>query len=301
MQIAIFDLGTNSIRFDVYKTPLSANAKASVSKRAMVKLGDKLYPSLLLNEEAEERTIQAIKEYVEEAQSLQIQIIKAVATSAVREAKNGAAFIEKVKKETGLSLRILSGAEEAKLIAKGILSFERHLPKQCLLVDIGGGSTELSLIENDEIVASESFSIGAQRALQEFLISSPPKEESIEKLEKHIKETLKSSPHFAHTKTLTIVGSSGTARTLGKILNVDKREHEIFSKAEISKFLEQTKRLSLDELKKIQGLEEGRAPLIYGGACILYQIILHAEVENVIVSHFSLRHGLLAEALLEMQ
>ena len=149
MRLAIIDLGTNSVRFDVHE--LTAERKTTLLHREklMIRLGEGVFSTRKLNPRASKRALQAFMRFKSLASALRVQKVIAFATSALREAQDAEKLIHQIRNRTGIDIRIISADEEAKLIATGILANE-PLPKGIFaLVDIGGGSTEISVLDGD--------------------------------------------------------------------------------------------------------------------------------------------------------
>jgi exopolyphosphatase/guanosine-5'-triphosphate,3'-diphosphate pyrophosphatase len=172
MRFAVIDLGTNSVRFDVHQ--LGKKAKLLHREKLMIRLGQEVFLKGKLNKDAIDRASQAFIHFAKVARKLQTDRMIAFGTSALRESKNGAAFVEHIRNVSGIELRVISGQEEARFIAAGILRNEKKLPPRFALIDIGGGSTEVSICKKNKAAASHSFPLGTARMQQVFLKKNPP-------------------------------------------------------------------------------------------------------------------------------
>jgi len=160
MRLAVIDLGTNSIRFDVHE--ISSNRKGLVQHRrlyrekTMVRLGQDLFLAGKFSTEGKRRTLEAVKSFKETMNALHVDKIVAFGTAAVRDASDGEAFLAEMESKSGIHFRAITGAEEAALIAKGILYFDKTPNETYALIDIGGGSTEVSICKKKSFKAKRN-------------------------------------------------------------------------------------------------------------------------------------------------
>ena len=275
----------------------------------MVRLGQGVFSSGKLNRDAIRRTLVAFQSFQKTATELRSDRIVAFGTAALREASDGIQFLEEIKAKSGIEINVISGAEEARLIALGILKNEKQLPKGRFgLIDIGGGSTEVSLCKGGEILHAESFSLGTAKLQQVFLKTIPPRsnlssnrdkqdgEDPIEGLRRYIRTTL-------YTKTLSerwpkvdrMYGSSGTIRSIARILNKKKKDNGKILRPELTRLVAAMSRMSTTELLELPGMEAKRVDMILSGAILLEECMDVFGVKETIPTEFSLRDGILQE------
>src|SRR3954469_10895994 len=192
MRLGVIDLGTNSVRFDVHQIGADGELQRLHRKKLMVRLGQGAFVSRKLDREAVGRTLDAFARFKRVATHLKTEKIIAFGTAALREVSDREQLIELIKRSTGIHLRVITGAEEAQLIALGILSNEKLTPSRVALVDIGGGSTEISICRGRKGLHSHSFPLGAARLQQLYLKRSPPNASSVVEMREHIRATLQS-------------------------------------------------------------------------------------------------------------
>ncbi len=294
MRIGIVDLGTLSLRFDVYELP----GQALIHKhRSMPRLGDMLFATGRIDPEAGARVVSELKLVAQQAAELIVDKLVCVGTSALRDAANGAELLDAVKKASGIEITILSGGDEARLTALGIFANEPSLGGKSALVDIGGGSTEISFVDARKVTESISIDLGALRLQKLFLADRDaasgryfPKQ--IEQTRDAIRRALVSLPK---TTVEQVVGSSGTIRTLERLGVTGARDSSIIPRAAIDKFAERLIGLTREECLAIPKMEENRVDVILPGVLILAEILAALNAESVFVTHYSLRHGLLEE------
>lgn len=295
MRTAIIDLGTNSVRFDVYQFNPTGKIDRLHREKIMVRLGEGLFLKGKLSQEATQRTLHTLLKFKEVAQKLHVHRILAFGTSALRDAKDSDSFLKLVFQKCSIQLRIISGIEEAKLIALGILSNEPLKLKRFALVDIGGGSTEISLCQSKKIAYSSSFQLGTARLQQVFLKQSPPSAEKLLQLREFIRNTLILKMEEEHwPKVDLIVGSSGTVRALSKIFK--KIYHTpLIERGRLHKLNEKMQTLTPDELLLIPGMEPKRTDMIIAGSILLEESMHALGAKQVRATEYSLRDGILEE------
>jgi exopolyphosphatase/guanosine-5'-triphosphate,3'-diphosphate pyrophosphatase len=217
VRVCVIDLGTNS--FHAVIVDVFANGSYQVVDRMkeMVRLGQSGLQAQALPEDAMERGMRALRRIELLARGWDTREFLAFATSAIREARNGGAFIERVREELGLRIRPISGEQEARLIYRGVQRGV-DLSGKTLLVDIGGGSVECIVVAGGEVVRASSHKIGAARMTERFVHTDPMAEEEQAALRDHYAEALE--PVFEACRTHdvdTLVGSSGTMKSIARV------------------------------------------------------------------------------------
>jgi len=193
MRVAIIDLGTNSVRFDIHQIGPGGELKSLHREKLQIRLGQGVFLTGRLDHGAIRRALHAFESFQTTARALRVEKIVAFGTSALREASDSDQFLKRIKTRTKINVRIISGEEEARYIAEGILANERDLKGNFALVDIGGGSTEVSVCKGKKILRATSFALGTARLQQVFLKTIPPQaprkgeRSSVDALRSHIK------------------------------------------------------------------------------------------------------------------
>jgi exopolyphosphatase / guanosine-5'-triphosphate,3'-diphosphate pyrophosphatase len=297
MRIAIIDLGTNAIRFDIHQIGRS-RIKRLHRERLTIRLGKGVFITGKLDPETRDRALQALKAFKRIIQKLQVDRTLAFATCALRETDDREDFVKKAKQQAGIRIHVISGAEEARLIALGILSNE-DLPRGAFaLVDVGGGSTEVSLCTKKKLLHSFSLPLGAVRLQQIFLKQSPPSRSSIAALRTYIQNQLSKNtpPGISNAKFPMIIGSSGTTQALARLFT-QKRNRKKFKLKDLRRFIANIALLTHAELLKMPGMEIKRADVILAGAILLEEIMLSLFAKEVVTTDYALRDGMIAEEL----
>lgn len=307
MRVAIIDLGTNSVRFDIHQIGPKNQVRLLHREKLMVRLGQGVFTEGRLNPEAIRRTLQAFTSFKSTAEELRASRIVAFGTAALREASDGLKLLNTIRAKTGIELRIISGAEEAKFISLGILENEK-LPKGRFgLIDIGGGSTEISVCRGKKQLRGHSFPLGTARLQQVFLRSSPPKpafgsnENPVEHLRKYVRSTLLTKMLAdSWPKMNPLVGSSGTVRAIARIVNKNgkkKNGAKSIERGALKKLVKEMSTMTTTELLGLPGMEAKRVDMILAGAILLEECMNVTGAKKTIATDFSLRDGILEEQI----
>ncbi|MCB0324186.1 MAG: hypothetical protein KDD69_11465 [Bdellovibrionales bacterium] len=306
-RIALLDLGTNSLRVEIVE-PLpgispSGRFKTLHHERHMPRLGEELYRLGALREEAKRRTCRLFEDLAQTFSTWEVDHILAASTAAMRDAPDGAELLETLSNILGVSIRVLSGDDEARLTALGILANEPNLPDEVALVDVGGGSTELSRATAGRIIASVSLPLGALRLNEQYLGLSEatnllPDSTAIEALQAHVDGVLKQNAGALQgTPVACLIGSSGTVRTLCRMSFGEKEADGELSAAALATLVSLLSQSNFEETAQIRGMERNRADIILAGSIITQQTLRFFDAPLLRASQYSLRHGLLEEFL----
>lgn len=298
--MAAIDIGTNTILLLVSEFD-GKELKPLLEKEAIVRLGEGVHQRGVLSREAMERGAQILEQYLRDCKNLMTEEIFAVGTNALREARNAHEFIKKIRENLNLSIEVISGEEEAYLSYLAVSKDLDEKAKRILVVDVGGGSTELILGAGEEIINWVSLPIGSVRLTEQFLRTDPVRPEEWKEMEKKIDQSLKGASTFQTPEIVVAVG--GTATTLVQVemglseFNPQKIHHFKLTKEAIRRQILLYQSKTQDERKTIQGLHPLRADVIPAGASILYQIMKKMNCNEVMVSCHGIRYGLLYKKL----
>jgi exopolyphosphatase / guanosine-5'-triphosphate,3'-diphosphate pyrophosphatase len=294
--VAIIDIGSNSARIVVYEPEASGHLRLRASTRAALRLVRDVDALHRLSEESMARAMEALRDFRAIALGAGAARIVAVATAAMRDAENGALFLERVHRELGIEVELIDGDREARY---GFVGAVRGLPVESGLVfDMGGGSMQVSRFRKRVLEKDWSLPLGSLRLSQSFFANDPPKPGEIRKLKAHVRDLL----HDAHVPILkageTLVGTGGTVRNLAKI---DRRTrgypitrlhgYEITRR----RLHEAVARVATTPQRKrdsIPGLSDERADSIVGGALGIETLLEAVEAESVLVSGQGVREGI---------
>jgi exopolyphosphatase/guanosine-5'-triphosphate,3'-diphosphate pyrophosphatase len=297
VRIAVIDLGTNSVRFDVHDLRPTGQVRTLHREKLMIRLGQGVFVTGKLDPDAFRRATHCLERFHRFSEELHVSRVIALGTSALREARDAERFVSHIRAETGIELHIIPGSEEARLIALGILKNERPKRGVCGLIDIGGGSTEITVCRGQKIISSESFPLGTARLQQVFLKACPPPKPEIKRLRRYIRETLDSRMRdFRWPKMKEMTGSSGTIRTLVKVLKKRTGRDAVMLR-DLSKLIDEMVTMTPTKLLELPGMEARRVDMIVGGAILLEECMRAFKVKKLSASEYSLRDGVVQEQI----
>ena len=304
MRLAAIDIGTNSIRCIIVATDDRGGFRVLDDEKAAVRLGEGLTQSGNISAAAWERARQALVRMRHIADGLGVESIVAVATSAVRKAANGAAFVAAMENEAGFPLRVISGEEEAEL---ALLSASRHFDLGAAphaLVDIGGGSIEIVLTAGALVEAMWSLELGAVFLSERFLTSDPVSRFELATLRHHIRHSLRQVlPRAAHSHLNCLIGSGGTITTIGAMLMARRGErydslsgYEII-RSDIVHLLAMLQRTTCRERRNLPGLNPERADIIVAGVTLVDELMDVLDLNMLRINEGGIREGLIVQSL----
>jgi len=301
-RLAAIDVGTNSFHLIAVEFDRRGRKfKILDREKEMVRLGDGGMKRLTSG--AMRRGVKTLKKFKSIADSFDAPV-RAIATSAVREANNGKRFIERVKKETGIKIETVSGKKEARLIYNGVLSALPLRDKKILLVDIGGGSTEFLIGHKGKALYSASLKLGAVRLTRMFFPKGRADFEAIEKCKAHIARLLRPvCARVRKEKIACVVGTSGTIFNMARMIRLRREGDKRFKNGKLvfsyDGLFEMTGEIlaakDVDQRAEIYGLDAGRVDIITAGALILREIFKMFEIKDMTVSRGALREGIVVD------
>jgi exopolyphosphatase/guanosine-5'-triphosphate,3'-diphosphate pyrophosphatase len=268
----------------------------------ITRLGEGVDRAGILSENAQRRTLAAIKDYAARCQELAVDEVVVVATSALRDAANRAEFTKRLEQQSGLQLRILSGEEEARYSFEAVCGGLDLQGKKVLAVDVGGGSTELIWGRDGKVDYWTSLQLGSVRLTERYLVSDPTTEQECIQVRLCIDQELgQRRDAFPFTKPQVTVGIAGTFTTLAAITRglTTYSHSEVhgsrLARAEVKRQIGLFKEKTISERKQITGLDPGRADVILAGALLIDRVMAFFEIKEVWVSDQGVRYGVLYE------
>jgi len=217
--IAILDLGTNT--FQLLIANIIDNKPVLLFEESIaVKLAEGGIEKGYISEAAFDRGLAAVKQFKKSTDQYQVKLVRAAATSALRSASNGAEFLEKIRSETGIVPEIISGEREAELIYQGVRAAINIGDEKCLIIDIGGGSVEFIICDQEEVFWKRSYDIGAARLMEQFHHSDPISKPDINKLNLYLESTLSELKNQVEIyKPELLIGSAGAFETFATLID----------------------------------------------------------------------------------
>ena len=301
-RIGIIDIGSNSFRLVLYEVLEKGNFKILDILKESVRLGADLQEGVNLNEERMNRAITTLKSFKNLCDAIGVHKIIAVATEAVRKAQNKGTFLENIKNETGIEVRVLTGEEEVFYDFIGVVNSLKI--ENSLMIDLGGSSTEIAWISGRELKEWAIIPFGAVNLTQRFETEdfiSPLSEES---LRLFLEEEIKKIPWLLNVNFNNIIGIGGTIRNIGKIDRISKRyaldlhhNYEL-SRLDVHNIYNIVKSKSLKQRLKVEGLSKERADIFVAPVCLVDTIMRILKIENLTVSGKGLREGLMYDYII---
>jgi exopolyphosphatase/guanosine-5'-triphosphate,3'-diphosphate pyrophosphatase len=322
---AAIDIGSNSCRLAI-ATVQQHRLKTLVEDREVTRLGESVFETGVISPEAMASTIKALKRFHKTVQAHVVDKVRVVATSAMRDARNSEAFRAWVKSATGWTVEVISGLEEGRLIHLGVVTHEPGARGRCLMIDLGGGSCEITLSDAGRIKQMVSLPLGAVRLQQEFLRADPPGKEDVARLRAFIERELRRGERkLGHPRVGLVIATSGTAAALAEASNSlelgleSGKAKRPAGKKSLKKAAKKTavKRVRLmeadtpgvrklaDRLLKmnnaqraaVAGIGPRRSEIITGGAQVYAMVLERLALKGFRYSRLGLRDGVLAQML----
>ena len=296
-KIGIIDIGSNSVRLVLVQIGYNGSFKIFNNVKESVRLGMGMGEKLELRPDRIELALKTLKIFKTMCHATHIDEIIAVATAAVRKASNKSYFIDRVKKEIGIDVKVLAGEEEAFFAYWGVIN-SIDIDK-ALIMDIGGGSTELILVEDREIKHSISLPFGSINLTQAFNLDNVIKASSIQALETFLNDNYDKIPWLSKAKDYPLIGVGGTIRNMGNIVRKSNNYPlEITHNFNIEKDdISNVYRLALENdlwgRRKIKGLAKDRADIFVGAAGAVWKVFEYCKLSNIIVSGSGIREGII--------
>ncbi|WP_456436821.1 Ppx/GppA phosphatase family protein [Desulfurobacterium sp.] len=296
MRIATIDIGTNSTRILIAEVK-DGTVETLYKTGKVTRLGQGVKQTGYISKESMERTVAVLKEFKRKIEEFSVEKVVAVTTEAARLAKNADEFLKQVK-ALGIDIEILSDREEAELVYIANVSyFKPSVP--AITVDLGGGSTEIAYGKGEELIYYESLKFGVVVLLEKFIKSAPPAKEELLSLEVFIEEQLKGFKKRAGIEfPFEVFGVGGTITSVVAmeeamtVYDPEKVHGYPVTCELIDKWYERVSSVSVEERKKIVGLEEGRADVIVPGLAFFKVFCRVFGVKKITVSELGLLYGL---------
>ncbi len=300
---AAVDIGSNSVRLKIARLT-RGRLRAVHEDREVTRLGESTFRSGFLTPEAMAETVKVLRRFHRAAQQVVTDSVRVVATSALRDARNAQAFLEWVRSATGWKVEIISGVEEARLIHLGLVSTLRVDSSPALMIDLGGGSCELTVSGRGHIRDTVSLPLGAVRLTDEFLPHDPPRKGELKRLRGFVaREVNRIASRVLAAKVKNVIATSGTAAALAiaasRLRKNRPAQRMVVSRAEMTRIAKRLPRLPVAERRKIEGIGFRRAEIIVAGALVYHELLDRLHLKGFRYSPLGLRDGLLAQMAAE--
>ncbi len=284
MRLAAIDIGSNAARLLISDVIIGPQGNPEFIKAALVRaplrLGFEVFDKGEIPPAKVEKVIKTMKSYKLLLDVYEVKHVKACATSAMRDATNGAEIIRKVKTETGIEIKIISGQEEASLIYENHIAENMTREESYLYIDVGGGSTELTFFTDGKLVFKESFNIGTIR-----LLKNQVSEAMWDEMKEFIKQKTKGYHH------VTAIGSGGN---INKIFSLSKRKEGKPLQLDLLRdYFKEFSNLSVNQRMTLYHLREDRADVIVPALLIYINVMRWADTEEIYIPKIGLADGLI--------
>jgi exopolyphosphatase/guanosine-5'-triphosphate,3'-diphosphate pyrophosphatase len=322
---AAIDIGSNSCRLAIANVQ-QHKLKVFHEDREVVRLGDSVFDTGEISPDAMAITIRALKRFQKAVQAQPVDRVRVVATSAMRDARNAAAFIAWVKSVTGWTVEVVSGLEEGRLIHLGVITDEPGARGRCIMIDLGGGSCEVTLSDGGRIKEMVSMPLGSVRLQQEFLHSDPPTEDQLRQMHSYIdREMRKLERRMGKPNVSLVIATSGAAAALAEASHAPSLKLKVQTKASkaakkspvvrsviaklggiplletetpaVRALANKLVKMKNSERLLVPGIGPKRSEIIIGGAFVYAQILERLQLKGFRYSPLGLRDGILAQML----
>jgi len=303
MSIAAIDIGTNSIHMIVVQIRPDLSFEVIDREKEMVRLGAGGLDGRKLTPEAMHAALLVLSKFRRLAESHRVEQVIAVATSATREAENGGEFLQQITRHTGIRPRVISGTEEARLIHLAAVYGVGATGDSAVVIDIGGGSVEVTRGTGPVVEIGRSFKLGVIRLTERFVKTDPLERRDERKLVRHIEDEIgKYLNQIIRTGFDRVIGTSGTILSLGAVASAAEgrpvgtplRNRRIPAKL-IRRTRKQLLALDLEERMRVPGLEPRRADLAVAGVVLVDELLRRLDATDITLCDLSLREGLVLD------
>jgi len=303
--IAAIDIGTNSVHMVVARVVSAERFEVLTRHKEMVRLGSGAGDMKHLEPEAIDRGVAALGRCQEIARGFDAEVW-AVATSAVREAANAAEFLARALEESGVTVNVISGTEEARLIQLGVLQALPVYDERLVLVDVGGGSTEVLFGRGADVRYARSLKLGSLRMTRQFFPDGRVEGNAVQKCRKFIRARLAPAVHEAAGIGHDVaVASSGTAQALAAMAIARRGDEvpgdmnaQVLTMKDLGRVIDDLAAAgTTEERLSLPGMSESRADILLGGALVLEQVCEAFGIDAVTISDYALREGVLLDML----
>lgn len=298
-RLAVIDMGSNSWRLIVVEYVPDLSFKVVDEVAESVRIGEGMAELPVLRPAAMDRGARVAQIYAAFCKSSGIDDIIAVGTSAIRDAQNQKRFLQRIERESGIRVRVASGEEEAfygYLAAVNSTTLENGF-----VVDMGGGSMQISRVEDRKLIHAVSFPLGAVRVTEGFLHSDPATTREVSALADHVRAALKPIKWFAHEPGMKLIGEGGNQRLVARLIQkrsnypLDILHGYEVERASVESVRDELMRLTISQRKRINGMKADRADISLGGATVMHEVMRYGGFEWMEICAQGLREGLFYE------
>lgn len=305
MRIAAIDIGTNSIHMVIARATGPASFEVVDREREVVQIGRGSFTRGRLRADAIRRTLDALARFVALARRHQVDRILCTATAAVRESRNGGAFVSAARAACGVAPRVIPAAEEGRLIWLAVKSALQLDAAPALILDIGGGSMQMVVGDRDRLMAVHSVPLGALRLTETVLDGDPPTRRELQRLRRTVRDEARAAlAAVAGLSPARVFGSSGSIHALAQASHeletgqpLTQVNGHVFEREALARLTRRMQRMDRAARERLPGIDAPRAEIILPGAVVLLHVLDTLGAESITLSDFGVREGLVTDYL----
>ena len=300
MRLGVLDIGSNTVHLQVVDAHPGARPNPTTNQKVELQLHEYIDKSGMVTEEGVGLLNTAIDDAVAHAKEFETEEILAFATSAIRDAKNGKEILKELSEKHGIELQVLSGEEEAAITFLAVRRWLGWSSGRLIVLDIGGGSLEIAVGEDEAPELTASLPLGASRLTRDFLSGDPYKEKDIKELESHVRDGMKDtlSKDLVQHGADHFVATSKTFRTLARLGNHWFEDNPKYLKlASLEKIVTRLASMTNKQRAELPGVSETRAKQILSGAIVASSVMARLEIAQLEICPWALREGIVLKWL----
>ncbi|MDQ3761650.1 MAG: Ppx/GppA family phosphatase [Actinomycetota bacterium] len=304
MRLGVLDVGSNTVHLLVVDAHRGAHPLPQTSEKSVLRLAEQMDARGKITREGADHLVRTVRDAAESASAMGCEDVMAFATSAIRDASNAAAVLNRVQSETGIELEVLSGEQEAILTFLAVRRWCGWSAGRLLMVDVGGGSLEIAIGIDEEPDVAVSLPLGAGRLTRSWLMHDPPRRRELEDLREHIVEQLEDPARKLREAGTPdrVVGTSKTIRSLARLSgaapsSAGPRVRRTLTDAGLRQVIAFISRMSASDLAELEGVSASRSHQLVAGALVV-QAAMHAlDIDELDLCPWALREGVILQRL----
>ena len=304
MRLGVLDVGSNTVHLLVVDAHPGARPVPKSSKKTVLRLMKYIQPDGSISEPGVERVMESMHAAARLIANAKLDELLPMATSALREARNGEKLLKRIRKETGIDLQVMSGEDEAATTFLAVRRWFGWAGGRIMLIDIGGGSLELAVGDNELPDFAMSVPLGAGRTTKNFLVSDPPTDDELERLRQHVRKHLPEAVRAFGSLPFPdqYVGSSKTIRSLARLAGsvndgIGPNDRVTLRKWQLDDWVPRLAQLPSASRSALPGITADRAFQIVAGGVVLSEVMAAFGIESLDVSPWAMREGVLLDYL----
>lgn len=304
MRLGVLDVGSNTVHLVVVDAHPGARPVPETSSKSVLRLMQYIQPDGAISPLGVERIMQAMHAAARAIQSANLDEVLPMATSAIREAKNGEKVLKRIRKECGIDLRVMSGEDEAGTTFLAVRRWFGWAAGRIMLVDVGGGSLELAIGDDELPELAMSLPLGAGRSTKNFLFTDPPTQHELDSLRQHVRATLPAAVQKFGALPFPdqYVGSSKTIRSLARLAGsvtegVGPTDRVTLRKWQLDDWVPRLAQMPSGSRPALPGITQDRALQIVAGGIVLSEVMEAFGIPELDVSPWAMREGVLLDYL----